>query len=752
MLNPIKILTLAAAAFLLVVSTAGCSRSPEDRYRRALEAGKKYLEVQDNARAAVNFQNAIQLRPGEAEPHYLIATAFLNQVRLREAILSLRKATELKPDYPEAQLRLAELMIRTRNEQLTKDAEGRIQKLLTGHPGDNDSLFLLAAAQMQLGKREDAEKYLEDVLQKSPKHLRSAVALAMIKVSANELDAAEEILKKAVAMAPDSSEAAAALAMLYMHTGKTAEAERLFRSAAAINPKNAQALNGLALLQMKTGNLAGAEQTYKAISELGEKQHKLSYAVFLMQQKRQDAAVTELERLVKADPNDRIARSALVAGYLAVNRTVEAEKVLNKALEGNAQDIEALIQRSQVLLQQKKYDAAEQDCRTILRYDPASAQAHYLIAKVFKTRGDAAKQKYHLSEALRVAPESLRTRIELAHLLLKSKNAKAAIETLNEAQQVQKNSIAYVLAQNWALIANGEPARARNGVNAVMAVRNTPDALLQDAVLKVATQDYAGARASAEKILAAQPEDVPALALLAQTYVAQKQLPAATERIRQHMAQHGKSQAVRMFWATWLLDNGRKAEARDAFAAAKAADPGQSGADLFLARMDLTEGRRAEARQRLTAILEGNARNAEAHMLLAMIEESENHYAKAIEGYRKVLEIDRDDVVALNNLAYLSAQHAGQLDAALKYAQQAKSLAPENANIQDTLGWIYYRKGLYQGAVRELEQALARDPRPSIRFHLGLAYKQTGDVSKSRQLIAAAIAADPKLAESEYIP
>ena len=98
----------------------------------------------------------------------MAGTGILEQDKVGDAVLALRRATELKPGHVAAQLKLAELMIRSRDEQLLKEAEIRIQKILTGSPGDEDALFTLAAAQTQLGDTEDAEKYLSDVLKRSP--------------------------------------------------------------------------------------------------------------------------------------------------------------------------------------------------------------------------------------------------------------------------------------------------------------------------------------------------------------------------------------------------------------------------------------------------------------------------------------------------------------------------------------------------------------------------------------------------------
>ena len=49
--------------------------------------------------------------------------------------------------------------------------------------------------------------------------------------------------------------------------------------------------------------------------------------------------------------------------------------------------------------------------------------------------------------------------------------------------------------------------------------------------------------------------------------------------------------------------------------------------------------------------------------------------------------------MAANNLAFLYADEGGNLDLALQLAQTAKQHLPNSAEVDDTLGWVYYKKG-----------------------------------------------------------
>ncbi len=744
------LLSVVSAAALLI--NTGCTRTPEERYARAIEKGKKLLAAKDYTRATVEFQNAVQAKPKNPEPLVLLGESYLSQLLLPTAISYFRKATELDPNYAPAQLRMADLMLRTHNDQLSKEAESRIQKVLTGNPGDDDALLALASVRVQLGKVEDAEKYLNEVLRRSPTNLKSAIALAQVKLNQRDFKSAEQILKQSVEGSPKSTDAATALGTYYAGVGRLPEGEAMFRRAVQLDPNNSGALTALGEVQMMLGKPAEAEKTYKAVAAMPGTANALAYAVFLMRQNRRPEAIAELERQNKANPSDRIARTALVAGYLATDRVDAAESILSAVLKSNGRDQEALIQRSQIYLRKGDSDRAKNDIETILRFDGSSAQGHYLMAKVYRAQNAPMKQRDELFQALRIAPESLPARFDLADAQLAANNPSAALETLDGAQLSQKNTLRYLLVYNWALIAAGKGDEARRGVASALNVAKVPEALLQDGLLKLAKQDFAGSRAALEQALNASPEDLRPLTLLVQSYAAQKQIPAATERIRQAVAKRPKSLALQMYYARWLLQNGQRQEAMQAAAAAATSDPNSSAPAMLLALMNLADGKLDHAHSGLTGVLAKEPRNVDAHMSLAMVEDAGSKFDAAMEEYKKVLTLDSTHVGALNNLAYDLARDTARCDEALSYAQKAKELAPGAWEIQDTLGWIYYRKGLYDFAAREFEGAITKGAGALARLHLGVTYNRLGNSIKGGRLVAAAIAEDPKLAEENLYP
>jgi Tfp pilus assembly protein PilF len=137
-----------------------------------------------------------------------------------------------------------------------------------------------------------------------------------------------------------------------------------------------------------------------------------------------------------------------------------------------------------------------------------------------------------------------------------------------------------------------------------------------------------------------------------------------------------------------------------------------------------------------------------ALLLLAHIEDQAGNATGAIERYRAVLTVDSANLEALNDLAYLLAgQNPGE---ALVPAQKAVELAPDNADVQDTLGFVFYRKGDYRQATNYVKAAVAKDPTPSRQFHLAMCYSKSGDQQLASKTLAAALKADPNLPKTEH--
>ena len=113
--------------------------------------------------------------------------------------------------------------------------------------------------------------------------------------------------------------------------------------------------------------------------------------------------------------------------------------------------------------------------------------------------------------------------------------------------------------------------------------------------------------------------------------------------------------------------------------------------------------------------------------------------------YEKALKINPNFPPAANNLAYLYAERGGNIDVALNLAQKAKEQVPDDPNISDTLGWIYYKKNVPSRAIAYLKEAAEKVPnQPMIRYHLGMAYYKNGNRDLAKKELNEALKIDPK--------
>lgn len=737
----------AFCSVLMLIAAGACTSSPQDKEARYLKRGQAQMAKKDYSRAALEFRSATQAMPNDAEPQYQLGLAYLASGNPNAAVAGFRQAIRLNPKHAGAQLKLAEMMAASRNRDLMSQAATRLQDLVSTSPDNLEASDALALTQMQLGKPEEAAKLMETTLGKFPQHLQASVVLARLKLKQNDLSGAEDVLKKAVATAPQSVPAALALAQLYLALRQAEKAEPEIRRALTLDPKNVFGLLALGAIQLSTNRTAEAEQTYKLLAATPDKRYKSAHAIFLYRTGKVDVAIGELQGLNKENSDDRDIRSALFAVYLKSNRAKEAENLLATSLRRNPKDTDALMKRSSLLLKAGKAAEADQDLQQVLRLQPDLVDAHLARASVLRAEGLSHFENQELEKALQLQPGSLAARLGLVRNYLSTNKAKSALELLDHTPSSQRGSPVLVTFRIWALLGTGETKEAKETLDRALAIQRAPELVLQSAVLKMRQRDYSGARLDAEEVLKANPEDVRAARLVVGGYAGEHEDRKAVQRLNEMVAYRPKSAPLQSLLGEWYVNAGNLAEARKAFEAAKNADPAYLPSDLSLAGIDLRDMHADAARDRLRPILAANPTNVPALLLSAQAERAAGSSTEEIARYRSVLAIDDSNPIALNNLAYELA--TVDPEEALKLAQRVVELAPENPSALDTLGWVYYRKGVYGTAISYLKSAVEKGPSARRQFHLAVSYLKSGQKELGQQLLNAALKQDPNLLKTE---
>src|SRR5215472_1474057 len=168
---------------ILAAFGPGCKRSPQQQEAAFLKRGKAFLASKDPSRAMLEFMNAAQTMPKDAEPPYQLGLAYLAMHNPRDAAAAFQKAITLDPKLTGAQLSLAELMAGTRKKNLVQQAMDRLQTIVDASPTNLEAVDSLAVTEVELGKADSAQRLLEETLQKSPADLRSAILLSQIRIA-----------------------------------------------------------------------------------------------------------------------------------------------------------------------------------------------------------------------------------------------------------------------------------------------------------------------------------------------------------------------------------------------------------------------------------------------------------------------------------------------------------------------------------------------------------------------------------------
>jgi uncharacterized protein (TIGR03790 family) len=192
---------------------------------------------------------------------------------------------------------------------------------------------------------------------------------------------------------------------------------------------------------------------------------------------------------------------------------------------------------------------------------------------------------------------------------------------------------------------------------------------------------------------------------------------------------------------------------RLAVAMAEAKDIPEAAVALALrAQVAAQRGDPKAARERLKEAVQLAPRYADAWLQGALIDERAGQAEDAIAGYEKVLEIEPNQVIALNNLAFGLASARKMPKEALVYARKAAALAPTNLPILDTLAWIQHLTGDDEGAAKVMAQVVrANLPIANVRLHAAVIFAAQGSKPIAQNELAAALKLNPALEQSDDV-
>jgi tetratricopeptide (TPR) repeat protein len=268
----------------------------------------------------------------------------------------------------------------------------------------------------------------------------------------------------------------------------------------------------------------------------------------------------------------------------------------------------------------------------------------------------------------------------------------------------------------------------------------------------MAQNQYAEAQKDYQQALDQDPTSTDALGGILNVDQAQKQPDRAIARLKTQLSRYPQNVGFHIMLGALLEARGDLAGAEQEFKQASDLDKKNTEA---LVRLGMVQNQRGATDQALQTYLDGskiNPKEITFYQLAGNIYMSKQDWDRAKRQYGKVLEIQPENPVASNNLAYVMLQQGGNVDIAFRMAQTARQKLPDNANVADTLGWAFYQKHVYTSAINLFKEAVKKEPDNVLyNYHLGLAYAKTGQAGLAKQQLDRVVKIKPNFPEVDEL-
>jgi len=652
-----------------------------------------------------------------------------------------------------------------------------LKENLTANPYDQTSRILLAAAYEKAGELQLAITTYSDALNRSPEDVRIIVPTVAALHKAKEYEQADEILNRAAKQELTHSQISKLQLQSYLRQGKLSPAESILEDLLAKNTNNQNILLSLALLNMRQNKY---EQARELLSKLKAQQPKslLVTAALVelnVRQKNSDQALALCNEMVKQFGN---ASTHILRGktYAMLGQNNLAKEDFERATSIEPDNIQAWILKSDFNQSIGQSDEAFKNIQKALLLDPGNilVQKRTIAFLLSSNEPDKIHQgRELLDKALSLNPQDVELRLYKARSLL----AKGTAPSIEKAAQIlqkitedqPKNADAWVLLGELAL------KQEQFGRAVDIALRGLVHRLNDKALLMLKAQAEA-ARAPAlavptlKLLYELDPNDTDTGVLLASTYIAADEPEKAVNLLRKQLSTCDVTtrRKCNIALAVALYKNGNKEDAEKWFESLSQSAPEDPApllaqAELFkndklfsqlsqkvihwcqnhpednhtpiaiAGNLAASKDREAKktAENLLRTILDRDPNCLPAMNTLAVLLQTTGRPVAAARLYNQILELEPDNVIAINNLAWIMCEEQQKYEQAVELAQRGLEKAPNYIDLIDTRGVAYYRLGEFNKAVQDFNQCIklypARTPSAvASYFHLGRALASLG--------------------------
>ncbi len=740
---------LALLVFLVICGTACKQSSPTQLAQERLTKAREYAKQGKVDEAIIEYRRAIQADSKLAILHFELSKLYIDRQDYLSGAQQLNITVQLEPSNQEARLTLADIFLLAKNYD---EAKEQADAVLVQHPGDPRALLVLARCARGKGNGREARSAVEKVLQSQPTNADAWLLLANLQLEDKDYQASEHSFRQSIQYDPAQLASTASFSGLLLKQNRTAEAETLIRNYVARNP-SIEAEYLLAAFLIQEQRLAEAEPVFRKLSEMGESDPKQrgALASFYIATQKFDLAEKELLQLVDKHPDDTAMRNTLASLYMSTNRAPEAEKIITSVLKSAPDNADSLVLHGRILLQQTRIDDAMTDLQHATRADPRSVQAHYYLAVAQLQKKLPTLAQAELQSALELQPDFSPARILLAGIKLDAGDMKAGMVDLDRAVAGKPAVLQPYITRSVLQAQQGDASHAEKDLLPLLdQFPQAKDRALTYRALAWAMfnqRKYDAARRFLQQSAQAEPDSPETFYLSGLTYVAENKPDAVLSLIQNSLKNRPNWAEGYAIGGELTAKTGQNGQSETYFKKAVSIDPQLIPAWQGLGLVLGAESKYDAALDAFNHVAQLSPKSGSAYFNIAQVQDVQGNWNQAQSSYQKSIELEPDNAVAKNNLAWSYAEHGGNIDVALRLAQEANRAKPDDPEICDTLGWIYLKKNTLSDAIQAFKKSLSLVPKnPEYSYHLGIAYLRSGDPTKAKEFLEASLQMGPKSA------
>jgi tetratricopeptide (TPR) repeat protein len=485
---------------------------------------------------------------------------------------------------------------------------------------------------------------------------------------------------------------------------------------------------------------------------------KLRLATEYLRSGQVSEALEVTQAVIEEDPKNETAQMLIAGLYSSMRLYPKALEHYEIILKQNPENMEAALYLGAIYAETQKYDKAIKHFERLLKTvdEEQRPTIHYYLARVYlesKGKNSAKLVEYHLKKAVELKSNFTEALLTLGSYYVSQNQEERATKLYEEYQKKQGPSVklAEVLAQTY--LEKEDYDAAYEQLEILEAQGEDPlNTKLKMALILVEKKMYEPASKKLKEILKEVPDSDRARFYLAAIYEQTKDIDKAVSEYG-HIPSESNYYNDSVIHSVYLLKNNKKFNAAEDLAKSALDKKTDEPTFYSLYASLLNDNKKsAQAADVLESAHKKFPQNTQVLFFLGTIYDSLGNKEKVISTMKTVLEKEPMHVQALNYVAYTFADEGKNLAEAEECARKAVTLEPKDGYILDTLGWVLFKQGKVDEAIKYLETAHKMAPKVAIiSEHLGDVYVKQAMIEKARQMYKKAIESETEVEKVQSI-